>query len=219
MCKKRAISFLLAGLLAIMPIMNVQAEETTESGEATRHMPEDDMADENSGEDNEIISVEDANETLDAYDDEKTEWKEIYIDSVDDLQEFSRNCRLDTWSQNKKIYLTEDLNIAGSDFEPIPTFGGYFDGQGHTISGVLIKDSVSYTGLFCYTQKSAVIANLNVTGIVRPVGDQMVVGGIVGDNSGIIIHSSFDGTVKGTDYVGGVTGFNEQSGIIMYLQR
>ncbi len=48
MCKKRAISFLLAGLLAIMPIMNVQAEETTESGEATRHMPEDDMADENS---------------------------------------------------------------------------------------------------------------------------------------------------------------------------
>ena len=215
MCKKRAISFLLAGLLAIMPIMNVQAEETTESGEATRHMPEDDMADENSGEDNEIISVEDANETLDAYDDEKTEWKEIYIDSVDDLQEFSRNCRLDTWSQNKKIYLTEDLNIAGSDFEPIPTFGGYFDGQGHTISGVLIKDSVSYTGLFCYTQKSAVIANLNVTGIVRPVGDQMVVGGIVGDNSGIIIHSSFDGTVKGTDYVGGVTGFNEQSGIIM----
>ena len=138
MCKKRAISFLLAGLLAIMPIMNVQAEETTESGEATRHMPEDDMADENSGEDNEIISVEDANETLDAYDDEKTEWKEIYIDSVDDLQEFSRNCRLDTWSQNKKIYLTEDLNIAGSDFEPIPTFGGYFDGQGHTILYALI---------------------------------------------------------------------------------
>lgn len=215
MRKKRAISLLLAGMLAIMPTMNIQAEETAESGEAAGYTAEDDIADENTGEDNEIISVEDANETLDTYDDEETKWEEIYINSVEDLQKFSRNCWLDTWSQNKKIYLTEDLNIAGSDFEPIPTFGGYFDGQGHTISGVLIKDSVSYTGLFCYTQESAVIANLNVTGIVRPGGDQMVVGGIVGDNSGIIIHSSFDGTVEGTDYVGGVTGFNEQSGIIM----
>lgn len=202
MRKKRVISLMLAGVLVTAPVMDIMAKEAAENEDAGES-------------DDEIISVEDANETLDAYDDEESEWEEIYIDSVEDLQKFSRDCWLDTWSQNKKVYLTEDINIAGSEFEPIPTFGGYFDGQGHTISGLSIKDGVSYTGLFCYTQKPAVIANLNVAGAVRPSGDQLVVGGIVGDNRGIIIHSSFDGTVEGADYVGGVTGFNEQSGIIM----
>ncbi|MDE6845082.1 MAG: hypothetical protein K2J99_04870 [Lachnospiraceae bacterium] len=202
MYKKRVTSLIMAALLAVTPVMHVLAEE-----EAAKQDGE-----ETSGE---ITSVEDANETLDLYDDEETEWEEIYIGSVDDLKKFSKECWLDTWSQNKKIYLTQDLNLAGSDFVSIPTFGGYFDGQGHTISGLTIRDSISYTGLFCYTQKTAVIANLNVAGAVRPSGSQMVVGGIVGDNSGIIIHCTFEGTVEGTDYVGGITGFNEQSGIIM----
>ncbi|MDE6388091.1 MAG: hypothetical protein K2L82_09860 [Lachnospiraceae bacterium] len=215
MCKKRVISLLLAGLLVTAPVMDVLAKEATEGGR-TAESTEDDKAKEDAGEDDDgIISVEDANEMLDAYDNEETEWEEIYIDSVDDLQKFSRDCWLDTWSQNKKVYLTKDIDLAGSGFESVPTFGGYFDGQGYTISGLSIKDSVSYTGLFCYTQKSAVIANLNVEGVVHPGGDQMVVGGIVGDNSGIIIHCTFDGTVEGIDYVGGVVGFNEQSGIIM----
>ncbi len=215
MHKKRMLSLLLVGLLAVMPVMNVLAEETTKNGDTAGPTEKENISDENTGEDGEIISVEDANDTLDTYNDEETEWEELYIHSVDDLDKFSRDCRLDTWSQNKKVYLAQDLNLAGSDFVSIPTFGGYFDGQGHTVSGLSIKDSVSYTGMFCYTQKSAVIANLNVTGAVRPGGDRMVVGGIVGDNSGIIIHCSFDGTVEGTDYVGGVTGFNEQCGIIM----
>ena len=206
MYKKRVTSLVMAALLAVTPVMHVLAEEDVEKTASEQD-------DEETG--NEITSVEDANEMLDSYDDEETEWEEIYIDSVDDLKKFSRDCWLDTWSQNKKVYLTEDLNLAGSDFVSIPTFGGYFDGQGHTISGLTIRDSISYTGLFCYTQKTAVIADLNVAGRVRPSGNQMVVGGIVGDNSGIIIHCTFDGIVEGTDYVGGITGFNEQSGIIM----
>ena len=205
MYKKRLTSLIMAALLTVTPVMHVLAEEDTEKVTAEQ--------DDETG--NEITSVEDANKTLDSYDDEETEWEEIYIDSVDDLKKFSRECWLDTWSQNKKIYLTQDLNLAGSGFVSIPTFGGYFDGQGHTISGLTIRDAISYTGLFCYTQNTAVIANLNVAGTVRPSGNQMVVGGIIGDNSGIIIHCSFEGTVEGTDYVGGITGFNEQSGVIM----
>ncbi|MCM1122229.1 MAG: hypothetical protein NC416_06580 [Eubacterium sp.] len=206
MCKKRVTSLIMAVLLAVSPVMHVLAEEDIEKNASEQDSEE--VVDE-------ITSIEDANEVLDAYEDEETEWEEVYISSVDDLKKFSRDCWLDTWSQDKKVYLTEDLNLAGSDFVSIPTFGGYFDGQGHTISGLSVKDSVSYTGLFCYTQRTAVIADLNVEGKVRPSGNQMVVGGIVGDNSGIIIHCTFDGTVEGTDYVGGITGFNEQSGIIM----
>lgn len=206
MCKKRVTSLMMTVLLAVTPVMHVLAEEDAEK--STREQDGEEVSEE-------ITSLEDANEMLDSYDDEETEWEEIYIGSVDDLKKLSRECWLDTWSQNKKIYLTQDLNLAGSDFVSIPTFGGYFDGQGHTISGLVIRDSISYTGLFCYTQRTAVIANLNVAGTVSPSGNQMVVGGIVGDNSGIIIHCTFDGTVEGNDYVGGITGFNEQIGVIM----
>ena len=204
MYKKRVTSFLLAVMLLFMPVMEVSAEENNEKTEET----EEEVIEE-------VITIEDANETLKSYSDEATEWEEIYIDSVEDLKAFSRNCWLDTWSWNKKVYLTEDLDLIGSGFVSIPTFGGYFDGQGHTIKGLSIRDAVSYTGFFCYTQRTAVIANLNVQGSVRPSGKQMVVGGIVGDNSGIVINCNFEGMIEGNDYVGGITGFNEKSGILI----
>lgn len=207
MYKRRVTSFLLAALLIIMPVMEVSAEESNEKTEETETDEEEVIK--------EVITVEDANETLESYSDEEAEWEEIYIDSVEDLKAFSRNCWLDTWSWNKKVYLTEDLDLTGSGFVSIPTFGGYFDGQEHTIKGLSVRDAVSYTGLFCYTQRTAVIANLNVQGVVRPSGKQMVVGGIVGDNSGIIINCNFNGLIEGNDYVGGITGFNEISGILI----
>lgn len=203
--KKRATSFLLTALLIVMPAMNVMAEENNETEQETGKEQEQEG----------ISTVEDAHETLASYDDEENEWKEIYIESVEDFKMFARNCWLDTWSQNKKVYLACDLDLTGSDFVSIPTFGGYFDGQGHTISGLAIRDSVSYTGLFCYVQRTGVIGNLNLKGAVRPSGKQIVVGGIAGDNSGIIINCHFEGTIEGSDYVGGITGFNELSGILI----
>ena len=197
MNKSRFLSLLLAVLLCILPVMNVLAEEEETSVEE------------------EVISVEDANETIDSYNDEEIAWEEVHIKNLEDLQAFSRNCWLDTWSLNKKVYLEEDITVSSSEFVPIPTFGGYFDGQGHTINGLTIRDSVSYVGLFCDTQPSAVIANLKVQGTVRPSGKQMVVGGIAGDNRGIILNCAFEGTVKGNDYVGGITGINELSGILI----
>ena len=43
----------------------------------------------------------------------------------------------------------------------------------------------------------------------------MVVGGIVGDNSGILLNCVFDGVVEANDYVGGIVGYNEISGVLM----
>lgn len=194
---KRLMSLMLAVLLGIMPVMHVWAEEEETTVEE------------------EVTSVEDANETIDSYNDEEIEWEEIHIKDLEGLQAFSKNCWLDTWSQNKKVYLEEDIVISGGEFVSIPTFGGYFDGQGHTISGLAIRDSVSYVGLFCYTQPSAVIANLKVEGTVRPTGKQMVVGGIAGDNRGILLNCAFEGVIEGNDYVGGIVGINELSGILM----
>ena len=189
MYKKRAASLALAIWILLTSVLDAEAEE--------------------------ITSLEDANKTMASYEEETEQWEEIYIDSVEDMKKFARNCWLDIWSVDKKVYLTSDINLSGSDFVSIPTFGGYFDGQGHTISGLTIREPVSYTGLICYTQRSAVITDVTVRGSVRPSGKPMVVGGLVGDNRGILLGCTFDGSVEGSDYVGGITGFNEQSGILI----
>ena len=82
------------------------------------------------------------------------------------------------------------LNNNGSGFEPWTPIGnaqnsytGTFDGQGHTISGLYFKDVyASHVGLFSYS-----------SGTIRNVG---------------VIDSYF----KGSDYIGGVCGYNHAEG-------
>ena len=138
----------------------------------------------------------------------------IYVSNAQDMVILARNCRLDTWSIDKNIVLTDDIILDGSDFKYIPIFGGIFDGQGHTISGINVSDSESYTGLFCIAQESAMIKNLKVQGSLIPSGNQLATGGIVGDNYGIISNCTFEGTINGYNYSGGIAGYNEQSGNI-----
>ena len=78
-------------MLAVLPVMSAAAEEPAE-----------------------ITSIEDADNIMAAYDDEDTEWEEIYLDSAEDMEKFSYNCRLDTWSVNKKVYLTKDIDLSDS---------------------------------------------------------------------------------------------------------
>lgn len=206
--RKRGAALLLtaAVFLCGLPAESVQAEE---------EKPQEDTETVSEEAEKEVASVEDANETIASYKNEEIEWEEVYISNAEELKDFSQNCRLDTWSQNKKVYLTADIDLAGENFVSIPTFGGYFDGQGHTISGFIVHKPLSYVGLFNYTQEMAVIANLKVEGSVKPTGKQMVVGGIVGDNSGVLLNCVFDGVVEAGDYVGGITGYNEISGVLM----
>ena len=212
MRKKKVMALLLtvAVFMSVLPAAGAQAAETKPQEETS-----EETEDEEDGAEEEVTSVEDATETINSYNDEEVEWKEIYITNAEELKTFAKNCWLDTWSQNKKVYLTADIDLTGENFVSIPTFGGYFNGQGHTISGFTVRKPISYVGLFNETQKSAVIVNLRVEGTVRPTGKQMVVGGIVGDNSGILLNCVFDGVVEANDYVGGVVGYNEISGVLM----
>lgn len=138
----------------------------------------------------------------------------INISSPDDMIELAKNCRLDTWSRDKNVVLTNDIILDGNNFKYIPTFGGIFDGNGHTISGLAVSDAESYTGLFCITQESALIKNLRVEGSFVPSGKQMATGGIAGDNYGAISNCTFEGNINGYDYTGGIAGYNEQTGTI-----
>lgn len=137
----------------------------------------------------------------------------IEINSTEDFLAFARNCTLDVWSQDKLVSLNTDISLAETGFQPIPTFGGCFEGNGHTITGLSVTEEIVPAGLFSYLQPTAVVKNLNVTGTVTPSGDAKFVGGIVGDNRGTLENVTFSGTVEGTENVGGIAGMN--SGTIL----
>lgn len=136
----------------------------------------------------------------------------IYIRSLADWTQFARQCRLDTWSQGKTVVLQRDLTLTGDEI--VPTFGGVFEGDGHTISNLALTGEGSCQGLFRYVQPGARISDLTVAGRVSPDGDCQRVGGIAGVNAGAIIRCRFQGAVCGTGGVGGIAGVNEAGGEI-----
>lgn len=139
----------------------------------------------------------------------------IHISSEAELRDLAASCALDTWSRDKNVVLDSDLTLADPSFLPIPTFGGSFDGQGHTIHNVSITDSLSPAGLFGVVQAGGSIRSLHVVGTVTPSGDGRSVGGIAGENNGAIEKCSFTGTVSGQVYVGGIAGHTGASGSIL----
>ena len=139
----------------------------------------------------------------------------IHISSEAELRDLAASCALDTWSRDKNVVLDSDLTLVSPSFLPIPTFGGSFDGQGHTIHNVSITDSLSPAGLFGVVQAGGSVRSLHVVGAVTPSGDGRSVGGIAGENNGIIEKCSFTGTVSGQVYVGGIAGHTGVSGSIL----
>ena len=96
--------------------------------------------------------------------------KEIHIYSADDFVQLSKSCKLDTYSQGKTVYLDSDVDLSGSKFVPIPTFGGTFEGQGHTVSGLELSGDASHMGLFRYVQAVGTVRDLKVTGNIDAAG-------------------------------------------------
>lgn len=138
----------------------------------------------------------------------------IHIKTEEELRSFARSCTLDSWSRGKKVVLDNDLVLESADALPIPTFGGTFDGGGHTISGLAIDDSISPAGLFGVVQKSGVVKNLHIEGTVAPSGDSQNLGGIAGENHGTIESCTFNGSVSGKRNIGGIAGQNAATGVI-----
>lgn len=140
----------------------------------------------------------------------------ITISDKSSLLRLAEKCTLDTWSVGKTVNLTADIDFSGEEFTPIPTFSGTFNGNGHTVSGVIISGSGSKLGFFRYIEKGAIVKDLNVTGNINPKGSACYIGGIAGENAGEIISSNYSGTVKGSSIVGGIAGRCTDSGKIAY---
>lgn len=138
----------------------------------------------------------------------------LYITSLNDFLVFADKCRLDSYSKDLNVYLEVDLDLSETEFHGVPIFYGTFEGNNHTIEGLSIKNDGSVQGLFRYLAKTACVKNLTVKGDVTPKGSGENAGGIAGNNAGKIENCIFRGNVSGTDYIGGIAGTNEVTGII-----
>ena len=139
----------------------------------------------------------------------------VYLSTPEDILKLAENCISDAWSWDKVVVLKNDIDLSGTEFTSIPTFGGTFLGQGFTVSGLRLTGEVNALGFFRYLQKTALVENLHLKGIVQPAkSGNLDIGGMVGVNSGTIKNCSFTGTVSGTERIGGIAGRNKVSGII-----
>ena len=110
----------------------------------------------------------------------------VYLSSADDLIQLAKNCRLDSWSQNRTVVLEADIDLSSVDFNGIPSFGGTWEGQNHAITGLSLSQDGSVQGLFRYVQQGALVRDMTVKGRIKPGGTRASVGGIAGSNAGTI---------------------------------
>lgn len=142
------------------------------------------------------------------------EKEKVYIRTEEDLLELALQCKQDGWSEEKEVYLMNDLNLLESQFTYIPTFKGLFEGNGHTISGYSYEENGYVVGFFRYIEEGGKVQNLNLRGSVKASEEQENIGGICGINRGTIQNCTFQGKVDGKSATGGIAGTNDQSGVI-----
>lgn len=139
----------------------------------------------------------------------------IEISRVNELIEFANKCKYDSYSKDKIVKLTADIDVSGSDFKGISYFAGIFDGGSHIISGFNVDYKGSDFGFFRYIAESGFITNLNISGSINVTGSQENIGGIAGVNKGVINESSFSGKVNASTATGAIAGYNHENAKIV----
>ena len=101
----------------------------------------------------------------------------------------------------------------GHGYDSSVKFGGYFDGNGHTVSGLYInRPETDYVGLFGYTSSNEIkdvgLIDIDITG-------RNHVGGLIGMDSrgGSRLRCYTTGSVVGYSTVGGLIGYSYYSSI------
>ena len=136
------------------------------------------------------------------------------ISGTEEFLRFASGCSSSAYSAGKRFSLEADIDLSGTDFQPVPWFGGVLEGNGHSIRGLLFDGAGSRQGLFRTVAPGAELRNLKVSGTVTPGGTASLVGGIAGVNRGSIVSCVFEGNVSGLETVGGIVGHNTAEGTV-----
>lgn len=139
----------------------------------------------------------------------------IHISTTEDLFAFAKSCSVDTWSKGKLFLLDNDLQLNDVDFTPIPSFGGTFVGQGHTISGLSLSGGSNHMGLFRYIQEDGAVYQLSVSGSATAESTHSGLALLAGVNHGVIGNCHVSGIINGGEKSGSIAGINESTGVIM----
>ena len=113
----------------------------------------------------------------------------------------------------KTITQTIDIDLKGKEWTPIGSdtkeFKGAYDGKGKTISGLKITIAASYQGLFGWIGTGGKVSNVKLKDVSVKGGNY--VGGVTGRNDGTVEKCSItDSSVEGSgDFIGGVAGRND----------
>lgn len=86
----------------------------------------------------------------------------IHIVTAEDLRTFARNCQLDSYSVGLSVLLDEDIDMGGEAIQPIPSFSGAFNGNGHSITNFTLATDGSHQGFFRYIEEGARVINLKL---------------------------------------------------------
>lgn len=146
---------------------------------------------------------------------EEKVYTEFEIRTASDFQELAKLCVLDSAASSLRVVLVQDVSLKDCPNPEIPTFGGIFDGQGHTISGLHIDTEGAVRGLFRYIQPEGVVRDLIISGaVIAPGGDADAVGALAGINEGTIEKCTVSAAVSGKSRSGILAGVNEIGGVI-----
>ena len=119
----------------------------------------------------------------------------------------------DTYIQTRDLVLPAPTTPGGSNFTRLPQFKGVYDGNGFTITNMIVITGTGYTSMFNEVN-GGTVKNLGLIGGSR-ISSQ-VAGGIVGflSNGGKIINCYNTGTVTASlsvtdtvEYAGGIVGY------------
>jgi hypothetical protein len=118
-----------------------------------------------------------------------------------------------SYAEFQKIYegnykQEADLDLMNIEWTPINSFGGKFDGGGHTIDNLKVTSGTSI-GLFCFVRNNSTLSNIHISSGV--VSSSFQAGGLVGQvsSSGIsVINCSNNARITSSSAgnIGGIVG-------------
>ena len=130
---------------------------------------------------------------------------------IHDVNELKNINRITAFDNNYALGVDIDASSA-EDFTGIGLdtgFSGIFDGMGHTIESLRIKDDydIFEQGFFTAINSNGIVRNL-VLSNVSVLGGHLWAGAIAGSSDGYIHHVSVTGQVEGDMSAGGIVGVN-----------